>query len=221
MKNRTKYPRSWHISYSEKMSSDDKKHSDDSHFIGKKVIVTIKMDGENTTIYNDHIHARSLNSLIDSEDRRWVDALRKSKVENNIPNSFRICGENLFYKHTCYYDDLESMFYVFSIWDNDKCLSWDETKMWCDLLDIKMVPIIYEDIYDKNIILSRFHEYLKSHINAEGFVVRLSDEFNINEFKVSLNKYVRKTFVIPDQHWKYSQKTINKLKDEQTPWTLF
>ena len=110
-----KYPRTYHLPYSEKLGSDDKKMPNDDHLIGKNVVVTIKMDGENTTIYNDYTHARSLNSLVDSEDRRWVEALRKSKIENNVPDSFRICGENLFYKHTCAYDDLESMFYVFSI----------------------------------------------------------------------------------------------------------
>ena len=59
----TKYPRTYHLHYSEKKSNnDDKVHINDSHFNGKEVIVTVKMDGENTSIYNDFIHARSLNS---------------------------------------------------------------------------------------------------------------------------------------------------------------
>ena len=145
MENRIKYPRSWHLPYSEKPSSDDKTHVEDSHFKGKEVVVTIKMDGENTTIYNDYIHARSLDSTIDSEDRRWIDALRLSKIEGNIPKTFRICGENLFYKHTCHYDDLESMFYVFSIWDGETCLSWEDTKMWSGMLGLKVVPTITKE----------------------------------------------------------------------------
>lgn len=221
MKNRQKYPRSWHLPYSEKSTSDDKKHADDSHFLGKEVVVTIKMDGENTTIYNDHIHARSLNSIIDSEDRRWVDNLRKSKVEGNIPETYRICGENLFYKHTCYYNDLESMFYVFSIWDNETCLSWDDTKLWCGLLGLEIVPTIYEGVYDKNLINKEFNKYINSSKNTEGFVVRLSDQFNLNDFNHSLNKFVRKSFEIPDQHWRYSQKTMNKLIGDKNPWSIF
>ena len=220
METRIKYPRSWHLPYSEKSTSDDKRHSDDDHLINKQVVATIKMDGENTTIYNDHIHARSLNSLIDSEDRRWVDSLRRSKIENNIPDSFRICGENLFYKHTCYYDDLESMFYIFSIWDNNKCLSWGETEMWCGLLGLKIVPVIYEGLYDKNLILNAFNSYTKLNRNTEGFVVRLKDEFYLDDFNISLNKYVRKSFVIPDKHWKYSAKTTNKLKNGENPWSI-
>lgn len=217
---RIKYPRSWHLPYSEKSSDDDKRHSDDNHFIGKQVVVTIKMDGENTTIYNDYIHARSLDSRVDSEDRRWVDALRKSKIENNIPESFRICGENLFYKHTCEYDDLESMFYVFSIWDNDRCLSWEETKDWCGMLGLKTVPVIYEGIYDRNEIIKNFNEYIKNNKSVEGFVVRIEDEFDIKDFEKSLSKYVKNTFVIPDQHWRYSQKIPNKLKSGENPWNI-
>lgn len=220
MNTKVKYPRSWHCYFSEKLGRDDKIQENDDHFIGKQVVVSIKMDGENTTIYNDHIHARSLNSNIDSEDRRWIDALRKSKIENNIPDSYRICGENLFYKHTVYYDDLKSMFYVFSIWDNVVCLSWEETKLWCGLLDLEHVPIIYEGEYNREIIINEFNKYIKTNNNVEGFVVRLSDEFNINDFEKSLNKYVRNTFEIPDNHWKYSKKTLNKLIGGKNPWEI-
>lgn len=214
-----KYPRSWHLDYSPKSTSDDKKHQNDLHFDGVDVIVTIKMDGENTTIYNDHFHARSIDSKIDSEDRRWIDALRVSKIEGNIPESYRICGENLFYKHTCEYNDLKSMFYVFSIWDGDICLSWDETSMWCGLLDLEIVPVIYDGVYNKDIILKSFSNYLKDN-NSEGFVIRKKDEFNINDFSHSLSKYVRKEFLIPDQHWRYAAKKINQLKSGKNPWEI-
>ena len=109
-----------------KIENDSKKYDIqvdfNENFFGNNILV------HNCTIYNDYIHARSLDSRIDSEDRRWVDAFRKSKIEGNIPDSYRICGENLFFRHTCSYDNLESMFYAFSIWDDDRCLSWDETQ---------------------------------------------------------------------------------------------
>lgn len=217
---KVKYPKSWHLNYSEKTSSDDRQHHGDSHFQGRNVIVTIKMDGENTTIYNHTSHARSLDSNIDSEDRRWIEALRKSKIEDNIPKNYRICGENMFWKHTCFYDDLESMFLVFSIWEGDRCLSWDETKMWCNLLGLKTVPVLYEGPYNKELILKRFSEYLKTHKDVEGFVVRVEDDFNISDFSTSLSKYVRKSFVIPSQHWRYSKKISNQLKNNQNPWEI-
>lgn len=213
---KTKYPRSFHLPYSPNSQSDDKKHATDDHFKGKEVVVSLKMDGENTTIYNDGIHARSLDSKIDSEDRRWIDALRKSKVEGNIPEEFRICGENLFYKHTCYYDNLESMFYVFSIWEGNTCLSWDETVLWCGMLELIHVPIIYEGVYDRESILKEFSK----HQNSEGFVVRIRQSFDRDSFSSSLSIYVRKEFVIPDAHWRYSKKTLNKLGSNKNPWDI-
>lgn len=214
-----KYPRSWHLSYSEKSSSDDKRHTDEKHFEGEYVVVTIKMDGENTTIYNDYCHARSVDSVIDSEDRRWIEFLRISKIQGNIPKNYRICGENLFYKHTCYYDNLKSMFYVFSIWDGDTCLSWEETKLWCGILGLETVPVIYEGVYNKKDIINEFSKY-KEENNIEGFVVRKYDSFKIDEFHLSLSKFVKKSFEIPNNHWRYAVKTKNKLIGNKNPWEL-
>ena len=126
----------------------------------------------------------------------------------------------MFWKHTCFYDDLDSMFLVFSIWEGDKCLSWDETKMWCNLLGLSTVPVLYEGIYNKDLILKMFSECIKGDKNVEGFVIRLEDEFNISEFSKSLSKYVRKSFVIPSQHWRYSKKTPNQLVNNQNPWEI-
>jgi len=216
---KTKYPKSWHLPYSEKPTSGDRKHSNTNHFDDQIVVVTIKMDGENTSIYNDTIHARSLDSKIDGEDRRWIDSLRESKVMGNIPNTHRICGENLFYKHTCEYNELDSLFYVFSVWNKDTCLSWNDTIMWCNSLGLEHVPVIYRGIYDQDLILKAFEKYRKeSNDDVEGFVVRLDGSFNINDFDTSLNKYVCASFEIGNNHWRHSAKTINGLSSEKNPW---
>lgn len=218
---KTKYPKSWHLPYSEKPTSGDRKHSTDDHFHGKQVVVTIKMDGENTSIYNDGVHARSLDSHANTEDRRWVDALRTSKVMGNLPDTHRVCGENMFYKHTCEYNNLDTLFYVFSIWDQNTCLSWKETEDWCKKLGLKHVPIIYKGVYNKDLILNKFKEYQdNSNNDVEGFVVRMSNSFSIDDFNMNLNKYVCKSFQIGDDHWRHSAKTINGLKDDGNPWEV-
>ena len=56
-----KYPRTYHLPWSIG-TSDDKTLKEDKQFLGKRVIVSIKMDGENTSIYNDKMHARSIDS---------------------------------------------------------------------------------------------------------------------------------------------------------------
>ena len=64
-----KYPRTFHLPYSLSKTDDDKTLESDEHFKQmEEVIVTIKMDGENTTIYpNGYIHARSL----DGNGKPW------------------------------------------------------------------------------------------------------------------------------------------------------
>ena len=45
--NRVKYPRTYHAPWSEGITDDDRMHKDMSVFVGRRVIVSTKMDGEN------------------------------------------------------------------------------------------------------------------------------------------------------------------------------
>src|SRR5690606_33193847 len=58
--NRVKYPRTYHLPWSPGMTKDDRMMDSDKAFEGKEVIAVVKMDGENTTMYQDYIHARAL-----------------------------------------------------------------------------------------------------------------------------------------------------------------
>lgn len=42
-----KYPRTWHLNFGQKISKGDRILKDNSQFGGKKVVVTVKLDGEN------------------------------------------------------------------------------------------------------------------------------------------------------------------------------
>ena len=57
---RLKYPRTLHLPWSESITSDDKVMKSIDSLLNKNVIVSLKMDGENTTLYTDYIHARSI-----------------------------------------------------------------------------------------------------------------------------------------------------------------
>lgn len=217
-----KYPKSYHFHYSEKLSKkDDRRHKNDDHFSNKEVVATIKLDGENSSLYNDGYHARSLDSKVDSEDRRWLDTLRTTKVAGKIPDNWRICGENMFYKHTCKYSNLENLFYIFSIWEENKCLHWDVVKEAAAKLELPVVPEVYRGPYDKELIMEAFSQYIKgSEDEVEGFVVRSVSEFQIEDFKYNLSKFVRHTFQIGNSHWRHAAKTLNEVKDKKNPWEL-
>jgi hypothetical protein len=209
MRKMQKYPRTHHLPWSEGVTSDDKVVGDTHHFEGVEVVVTIKMDGENTTIYADgYSHARSMDSA-HHPSRNMVKAEASRIQAEGLPESFRICGENCYAKHSIAYTDLPSYFLVFSIWDGDRCLSWEETEMWCELLGLKAVEVIYKGPWDESAIKKAWEG--RSGGN-EGYVVRVAAEFNIKDFKTSLNKWVRKDHVQTESHWMHQEITPNGIR---------
>lgn len=208
-----KYPRTMHLPWSEKMTKDDRLLKDVDHFIGKEVVVTLKMDGENTSMYRDHIHARSLDSGT-HPSRKWVKGLW-GRMSYEIPEGWRICGENMFAVHTISYTNLASYFYVFSIWDeNNNCLSWDETLEYAELLGLQTVPVIYRGPYDEKLIKEAFNLALKGDQRHEGYVVRLTEEYNYSQFRKSLAKFVAGDFIIKHGHWTQQKLEVNQLQNK-------
>jgi len=208
-----KYPRTLHLPFSPGFTKNDRVMSNVKKFEGRRVIVTVKLDGENTTCYRDHIHARSVNSG-SHPSRDWVKNFWSS-ISYNIPEGWRICGENLWAKHSIHYQNLSSWLQIFSIW-NDKniCLSWDETKEWADLLGIDIVPILYDGIWDEDIIKT-YGDLLEKGYDGdecEGYVVRIADAFPYGSFRKVVGKFVRKDHVRTHGHWMRSFVIKNKLR---------
>lgn len=194
-----KYPRSMHLPWSPGSTKDDRILKDVEHFQGKEVVVTEKMDGENTSMYRDAIHARSLSSG-DHPSRAWVKGLWGA-IRHNIPEGWRICGENLYAVHSIQYTDLKTWFKVFSIWDEtNKCLSWEETLEWCELLELTPVTELYSGLFDLDKIKSCWSPELSGR-ESEGYDVRLKGSFLYENFNKSLGKYVRENHVKSDEHW--------------------
>lgn len=206
-----KYPRTMHLPWSEKRGKDDRVLGSVSQFDGRRVIVSVKMDGENTTMYSDHVHARSLNSG-PHDSRKWVKGLW-GKMGYMIPDGWRVCGENMYAVHTIPYRGLRSFFYTFSIWnDKNVCLSWDETLEYNELLGLDLVDVIYDGVWDENTVKSAFSEYRKRSDNqCEGYVVRLADEFSYGEFRKSVAKFVSGDFQIKHGHWSQQKIEVNEL----------
>lgn len=207
-----KHPRTMHLPWSEKVNSDDRKLSNVDSFKNKNIVVSVKLDGEQTTMYRDHIHARSLDS--DGHfTRNWVKNLW-SKITMDIPDGWRVCGENMYGVHTIKYKNLDSYFFVHSIWNEiNQCLSYDETIEWCDLLDLNIVPMIYRGIFDEKIIKELYQPYYENN-KMEGYVIRISDKFEFRNFKNYVAKYVSADFEIKHGHWT-SKIEKNFLKEKE------
>jgi hypothetical protein len=71
-----KYPRTHHILWSPSRKNKDERVLESiAQFEGHDVVVFAKMDGENTTWYNDNIHARSLD-YAPHPSRDWIKKLQ-------------------------------------------------------------------------------------------------------------------------------------------------
>lgn len=203
-----KYPRTPHLPWSPGASEDDILLSDSFMFEGKEVVVTEKLDGENTSMYPDHIHARSLDSR-QHPSRNWVKAFHGS-IAHLIPDDWRLCGENMYARHSIGYHNLKSYFYLFSIWNEQNvCLSWTETKEWAELLGLELPPVLYEGLWDAKKVQSITLDLEKQ----EGYVVRTSEGFAYEDFQKHIAKWVRKEHVQTDQHWMHAEVVPNKLND--------
>ena len=215
--NRVKYPRTFHLPWSPGMNRDDRQMTDIEVFEGQRVMICEKLDGENTTWHPDLMHARSLDT--DSHpSRSWVKNLWAQKAYN-IPKDWRVCGENMYAKHAIHYTEangnaLDTYFYMFSIWDDrNMCLSWDETVEWGELLDIQLVPVLYDGIWDMEVIEKLNKEMENNPGTIEGYVVRLAREYHYSEFRSVCGKYVRKDHVQNNHgHWTTQKIIKNELK---------
>ncbi len=206
MHSRVKYPRTPHLPWSPGASSDDTRMLDTAMFAGREVVVTEKMDGENTTLYPEHLHARSLDSR-HHPSRDWVKAWHAS-MAHDIPPGWRICGENLYARHAIAYSQLLSYFYAFSIWDqHNRCLSWDESLPWFALLEMASPAVLYRGVWDEKQMRSLQFDT----DSVEGYVVRLADGFAYEAFADSVAKWVRPNHVQSDTHWMHAAVVANGL----------
>lgn len=196
-----KYPRTPHLSWSPGFTEDDI-HSRDNIFQDKQIVVLEKLDGENTSCYADgYLHARSLDSQ-SHISRDWIKTNIAPQIKNELPDGWRVCGENMYAKHSIHYTRLQTYFYVFAIYnENNFCLSWQETEEWCGLLNLHTVPVLYSGPYIEN-IHNIWNGSSVLGAESEGYVIRNAASFAYEDFANNTAKYVRKNHVQTTQHWK-------------------
>lgn len=199
-----KYPRTYHLPWSPGMNDDDRQHEDVGIFEGKMVVAMEKLDGENTSMYTDYIHARSIDSG-GHPSRNWIKAFH-GMICGNIPQGWRINVENMYAKHSILYKDLETYAYGFAIWDESNfILDWKTTLEWFDLLGITPCPVIYHGIYDKDAIHKAYEEVCKDH-ECEGYVIRVDEKWHYGQFRKYVGKYVRAGHIQTTKHWMHGQR---------------
>jgi len=204
-----KYPRTYHLPNSDGGTNDDKRLTSIEHLLGKVVIISEKLDGENTSLHRNFTHARSEDSVhhLSRSYLKQFHATIKHLIDENI----QIVIEYLYAKHSIYYDKLTSFSYIIGVVnkDRDMFLSIEETEFWSELLGIPMVPTIYRGIFEEwDGRIPKKSNFSDS--EPEGYVIRVVNEFSVNEFELNVAKWVRKNHVQTNKHWTIDW-TPNKL----------
>ena len=197
-----KYPRTFHLPFSPGVSSDDRIIETIDYFKDKEIVVTEKIDGECSGLTSVLCHARSLDSK-NHPSRNWIKSLH-GQIKHEIPSGWKIFGENVYALHSIHYHNLETYFYVFSMY-NDKnfCLSWNETVEYVELLGLKTAPVLYRGVWDENKVKACWTgiSTVSPGDQQEGYVVRLAESFHYDDFSRSVVKFVRDKHVSTDEHW--------------------
>lgn len=199
-----------HLPWSPGLQNDDRVMPNLDRLIDEEIVITEKMDGENTNMYRNNIHARSIDSRY-HPSRDWVKRFWANNVCFQMPLTDRICGENMYAEHSIRYDNLDSYFYGFSYWRDDTCLDWDTTLERFEFHNIIPVKELGRGTFSKEGIHQISRDLDLNH--QEGLVIRPVREFTLDEFPYVVGKWVRPNHVQTDDHWMHSAVVPNGLKN--------
>ena len=217
-----KAPRIFHLPWSQVVSKDDKFIKSTTVFRDKEVVVSLKLDGENISLYNDgSFHAKSLDSKQhDSRDwlySWWANRLYTDTYVMVIHNKWpelRLVGKNMFASHTIKYNNLEDLFILHSAWNGTTCLSWKDTLDISYALNIQTAPVLFKGVYDELTIrkLDSLEKYRDDLV--EGYVVRNSDVYSYKDSLNNIAKFVSNRFNITSgDDWMHCSITKNKVNE--------
>jgi hypothetical protein len=205
-----KYPRTFHFPFSLGATNDDRIAPDFDNLVGVPIVITEKLDGENTCLNARGVFARSHSAPTRNP---WASYLWQYwDMLNQQLQDLELFGESLFAVHSLTYTQLESYFYLFAIRQGEDWLSWEDVKFYAGLIDFPTVPVLFEGVVPTAQALQNLIEDLvkqpsklcDEHIGfteREGVVVRLQASFSNDAFPTSVLKWVRANHVQTDEHW--------------------
>ncbi|KIC12245.1 hypothetical protein RA19_03090 [Leisingera sp. ANG-M1] len=203
-----KYGRTFHLPGSPGATSDDKIMRDISALMAEpEVVITEKMDGENTTIHAGGCHPRSPDARY-HPSRDWMKAFAAG-ISPALTAGERIVCEYLYARHSIAYAALPSYFLGFA-WILDGVIQpWDRTIERFGELGITSVPVLYYGKASRQVIDQAIAGLdLEA---QEGFVARAAGGFAEAEMSRLLAKYVRADHVQTDIHWMNAETVKNGL----------
>lgn len=104
-----KYPRTFHFSYSEGATNDDKIAKDVSSLINVPIVITEKLDGSNTSLESGGCFARTHSGAPSHPSFNMLKAFHAS-IKSLIPDGVQLFGEYCFARHSIEYTELPGYF---------------------------------------------------------------------------------------------------------------
>lgn len=206
-----KWPRTFHLPWSRSVSKGDRIISSLAGLEqAQQLVVTEKLDGECTTFTRERCHARSLDSQ-PHRSQNWVRNLWGS-IQYNIPDNWRLVGENVYATHSLKYDALSSYFYLFAVVEGETILSWDDTLDIATIFDLQ-TPRIAKYTND----LTAIQNLQIDPDKVEGYVVRDTAAIPVTNWSNQAAKYVRADHVRTLDHgWRFrNDYGINQLAPDR------
>ena len=218
-----KYSRTYHFSFSPGTTSDDRIAKDWEDILANELLMTEKLDGENTCLKESGVYARSHAAPTVSP---WSVKMRELwEYHKNALGDLEVFGENLYAIHSIEYERLDSYFYIFAIRQEDEWLSWDEVEFYAGVLDIPTVPVVERGVFTEKEIKEKIAAEMENGSRfggeCEGFVFRNAGNFHVDDFAKNVLKYVRKNHVKTDEYWtknwKRAKLWFEKPNDQPSP----
>ena len=211
---KTKYPRTYHLPFSEGLQNDDRKVERGwESILENEVVLTEKLDGENNSMDKYAVYARSHGAPTENPWTRnlWEHGGLHDQIKSWLDDECMIYGENLYGIHSIEYDKLPTYFHMFAYREKDVWKSWDEVEEMANILAIPTVPVLYRGIIKntqelEEMVLDFMGKGSKYGNTIEGVVLRNVNEFHMNDFSMNVMKYVRKNHVQTDQFWQKNWK---------------
>jgi len=200
-----KYPRTYHLPWSESVTSDDRISKSVESLLNKDIVITEKLDGSNTSITKGGVYGRSHADFTKNpwDAKSWEIW---NLIKNDLSDGVYLFGEGMYGIHSIEYTNLTSYFYIFGVRDNNIWVPWDAVEEYAYLLDLPTAPVLFKGRVESEKELKDLTERLVSHPSAlggkcEGIVVRNANMFHNDDFAKNVLKWVRKGHVQTDSHW--------------------
>lgn len=230
-----KYPRTYHLPWSEGLTSDDKKISDFICLLGytfpyegeeitvkTPLIITEKLDGSNICFCKEGMFARSHSGPPNHESFDLAKS-EYSRVKYKLDPTCFYYFEYMYAKHSIYYENLPSYLFLIGVFDewtghNGEWLPQNELEQIAQELEFPVVPVLAnlrEGVFSekelKKVTIEAFNLPSVFGGEKEGIVVK-RDGIDTN-FSRNCAKMVRKNHVQTDEHWINQPIIRNKLNE--------